>query len=197
MADVFEQRSDLVPWRELLWEVIAKTPYLDWQLLTKRPEAVARSVPWQRGCWPVNVWLGTTVENGTVATSRIRSIVDCGAPISFLSMEPLLERIDLGPWLSDIDWIIVGGESGPHARPFDTDWAEDLILQADSSGVAPFVKQLGSRPVSSGRPLVLRDRKGGEIDEWPSELRRRDFPVTEGCQGKDGLRGLSLNSSKV
>ena len=86
-----------------------------------------------------------------------------------------------------IDWVIVGGESGPRARPMDLAWARSLVEQCRAAGVAPFVKQLGSRPVVSPHgertegcehtlPLKLRDRKGGDPQEWPEDLRVREWP---------------------
>jgi protein gp37 len=71
------------------------------------------------------------------------------------------------------DWMIIGGESGPKARPFDPDWARNLVAQCRAAGVAPFVKQMGENPVG----LKLRDRHGGEWDEWPEDLRIREYPV--------------------
>lgn len=72
-----------------------------------------------------------------------------------------------------IDWIVIGGESGPGARPFDLAWARSLIKQVSAAGVPLFIKQLGARPVIDGQPVELQDRKGGDMDEWPSDLRVR------------------------
>lgn len=93
-----------------------------------------------------------------------------------------------------IDWVIVGGESGPGARPCDVAWIRSIVQQCKAAGVACFVKQLGSTPVSS-RPadfengdtitgeadLILRDRKGGDPSEWPEDLRVREFPAVDGA----------------
>lgn len=89
--------------------------------------------------------------------------------------------------LAGVDWVIVGGESGPGARPMNLAWAQSLVQQCKSAGVPCFVKQLGGNPqwlhVVPGcsvreamEPLSLRDRKGGDPDEWPEELRVREFP---------------------
>lgn len=75
-----------------------------------------------------------------------------------------------------IDWVIVGGESGPRARPFGIGWARDIIGQCRKAGVPVFVKQMGARPVDAAGPVRLRDRKGGDIDEWPEDLRVREYP---------------------
>src|SRR5690348_736847 len=112
MADVFEDRPELAPWRERLWDLIDETPWLDWQLLTKRPENVNRLVTpaWHTGAWPENVWLGTTVEDQRRAEERIPELLNCAAKVRFLSCEPLLGPVDLD--LDGIQWVIVGGESG-------------------------------------------------------------------------------------
>ncbi len=76
-----------------------------------------------------------------------------------------------------IDWVIVGGESGPGARRCEVRWIRDLVTQCGAAGVAAFVKQLGSRPIGAqGMPVALRDKKGGEVEEWPQSLRIRQFP---------------------
>ncbi len=95
MADVFEDHPLLGPWRDRLWEVIESTPWLVWQLLTKRIENVAGMVPWS-GTWPTNVWIGTSVENQRFADQRIPHLLDLtGAAVRFLSCEPLLGPVEL------------------------------------------------------------------------------------------------------
>jgi protein gp37 len=96
-----------------------------------------------------------------------------------------------GGWWSDlghmpgeppqVDWVIVGGESGSRARPFDVQWARDTITQGRAAGTPVFVKQLGAVPVTEGRELdLVHDRKGGDMSEWPEDLRVREFPVLGG-----------------
>ena len=113
MADVFEDRPDLGGERERLWGLVASTPSLIWQLLTKRPENVLRLVPvaWTEWAdafgerheprWPANVWMGTTVEDQQRAEERIPRLLEIPAPVRFLSCEPLLGHVDLNPpgWL--------------------------------------------------------------------------------------------------
>lgn len=89
MADVFEERRDLDPTRERLWRLIEVTPNLDWQLLTKRPQAVKRIAPWGDD-WPSNVWLGTTVEDQDRANLRLPLLLSIPAKVRFLSCEPLI-----------------------------------------------------------------------------------------------------------
>lgn len=150
MADVFEVRADLNPWRERLWELIDATPMLDWLLLTKRPQQIENKVPWTND-WPENIWLGTTVENQRFAEQRLPHLLKHRAKVRFLSCEPLLGTIDLAQWikarpkagLHGIDWIIAGGESGPGARPMHPDWARGLRDQASACKVAFHFKQWG------------------------------------------------------
>ena len=152
MADVFERRLDLVEPRWRLWELIEKTPQLDWLLLTKRPRNVAGMVPWDKSQWPSNVWLGTTVENQAWADKRLPALLRCGAKVRFLSCEPMLGAIDLTPWLASeaIDWVIAGGESGVNSRPMDPSWPRALRDQCVRHGVAFHFKQWGHwAPVDS------------------------------------------------
>jgi protein gp37 len=196
LADVFEAniRFDLDRWRLELFELIRCTPALDWQLLTKRPQNVlpmlgaaleARSraavapetiewlEAWLAGSPPANVWLGTTVEDEERAAERIPHLVAVPAAVRFLSMEPLLERVDLGSHeLAGVHWVIVGGESGQKARVFEPSWAADVVAAVRAVGAAPFVKQMGSHPLG----MALSDPHGGDLDEWPLELRVREFP---------------------
>lgn len=237
MADVFEDRPELEPERQKLWNLIRFTAPvcmcfadygedgdehacacpagdltgggLDWLLLTKRPENVLRMAP--ADILPL-VWVGTTVEDQARADQRIPELLRIPARVRFLSMEPLLGPVDLqldsgretgGPqgWVADPqpDWVIVGGESGPGARPFDLAWARSIRDQCASAGVACFVKQLGAVPMgpgadvdavnipagrNAGAPpgpwrMPLKDRKGGDISEWPDDLRVRQFPEVQ------------------
>ncbi len=140
MADVFEARDDLDPLRARLWELIESTPNLIWQLLTKRPEQIPRRVPpyWlsdsieEWGGWPSNAWVGTSVENQHYAELRIPRLLEVPAPVRFLSAEPLLGPIDHD--LTGIDWVIVGGESGPNARPMHPGWARALRDRCTAPG---------------------------------------------------------------
>lgn len=145
MADVFEDRRDLDPWRERLGALIDETPMLDWLLLTKRPDRAAALAPW-RGEWPANVWLGATVETQLWAERRIPALTSVPARIRFLSCEPLLGPLNLSAWLEQgsIHWVIAGGESGPRARPSDPDWFRSLRDQCVKARVAFHFKQWGA-----------------------------------------------------
>ncbi len=190
MADVFEDHPTLVAEREKLWQLIEETPWLDWLLVTKRPENVDAMMParW-RGKWPHNVWLGFTGENQKRFDDRWVEVENVGRAnqisVLFCSMEPMLERIDIeialddecdGKWLRTLDWLIIGGESGGKARPFDVEWLDDILDQLDGLDVPVFVKQLGSNPTRAGAPLELDHPKGEDPHEWPSHFCRREFP---------------------
>jgi len=90
-----------------------------------------------------------------------------------------------GPFLRDaaVDWVIIGGESGPGARPCDLDWIESIVRQCREAGVACFVKQIGAHPVGEIANCKLKDRKGGDPAEWPASLRVREFPSFNGPAG--------------
>jgi protein gp37 len=147
MADVFERRSDLNAQRTRLWDLIERTPNLDWLLLTKRPQNIERTIPWQSD-WPSNIWLGTSVENQTQAEKRLPYLLKSPAVVRFLSCEPLLGQLNLSTWfnkngLYPIDWVIAGGESGPNSRPMHPDWAVTLLHQCQEFNVPFHFKQWG------------------------------------------------------
>lgn len=171
--------------------------------------------------WPLpNVWMGVSAEDQQRWDERVPVLLETPAAVRFVSAEPLLEPIDAWRELHDSDcvtaqevdgrlgcicnepredhisWVIVGGESGPHARPCNVGWIRGIVAQCKAAGVAVFVKQLGAKPVERqhkggcaafdsylscdcGKPsagIKLRDRHGGDPDEWPEDLRVREFP---------------------
>ena len=184
-----------------LFNLIRRTPHLDWLLLTKRPENVAGMTAEFLGAWELefmpNVWLGVSVEDQARADERIPLLLQTPAAVRFLSVEPLLGPVDLTEWLCEtkifdldgeimrpIDWCIIGGESGHNARPCNLAWIRSLVAQCQAAGVACFVKQLGADPTGAdyvdGKmalgTLLLDDRKGGSPEEWAADLRVRQFP---------------------
>ncbi len=152
MSDVFEDRRDLDAARAKLWTLIEKTKYLDWLLLTKRPESVQKLVPWGKQ-WPNNVWLGTSVENQEWADKRLPQLLALPAKIRFLSCEPLLGALELGCYTKQkgIHWIIAGGESGKGARPTHPDWVRGLRDFAAKQNIAFHFKQWGNFAPASKR----------------------------------------------
>jgi protein gp37 len=159
MADVFEDRRDLGPARERLWRLIDDTPRLDWLLLTKRPQNIADLAPYGDQ-WPNNVWIGATAENQKWLDKRMIELAEVPARVLFLSCEPLLGMIDFSAWIERasrgeqrmVDWVIAGGESGPHARPMNPDWARSIRDQCLAAGVRFHFKQHGNwREVHPGQ----------------------------------------------
>lgn len=167
-----------------VWNTMALAAQHTFQLLTKRPQRMkdilqgweCAGCMWRRSdllwcgppeMWPLpNVWLGTSIESDRYAW-RADHLRATPAAVRFLSLEPLL-----GPLpsldLTGIDWVILGGESGPGARPLDLGWVRDLIAQGHEAGAAVFVKQLGRS---------FDGRKGNDPDTWPEDLRVREMPA--------------------
>lgn len=136
--------------------------------------------------WPLpNVWLGVSAEDQRWADVRVPALLDTAAAIRFVSCEPLLGPVDLtrlatrgGAHLDALagegalGWVIVGGESGRGARPFDVEWVRDLIVRCEAAGVPVFVKQLGSMWAQGHE----QRGKGGDPAAWPEDLRVRQMP---------------------
>jgi protein gp37 len=165
MADVFEDNPLVAEARERLWDVIRITPNLDWLLLTKRPEHIWSMLP--PGSWH-NIWLGTSAETQEYADKRLPllSRLRDQVPVLFVSVEPQLEQVSLVPWLRSgfVDWVIVGGESGPRHRPFDVEWARLLRDECVATDVAFHYKQFGGRTHAEGGCLL----DGLEYKEFPA-----------------------------
>jgi len=182
-ADGFEDNIDGYDWGLELFELIEKTPNLDWLLLTKRPEKVLELVPasWYyfddpSSKFPDNVWIGTSVEDQATAKSRITELLQIPAKIRFLSCEPLLGSVDLDvPRIGRdsflrtglIDWVIVGGESGPNARPMHPDWARSLRDQCVNANVPFFFKQWGQWAIWDKNP---EDVVAADIHYWGENM---------------------------
>jgi protein gp37 len=190
LADVFDNKADPA-WREELWALIRETPNLDWLILTKRISNVAAMLPADWGDGNPNVWLGISVVNQEEADRDIPKLLGVPAAIRFLSMEPLLGPVNLshidvnggygeifplkgttgcededGEPAADVpalDWVIVGGESGPHARPMEQKWVENIRAQCESANVAFFFKQWGGSAKDKGGCQLA----SGESKEWP------------------------------
>ena len=148
--------------RERLWQLIRETPMLRWQLLTKRASNIEKYLPedWGYFGWR-HVWLGVTVENKRHGLRRLNILREIPSKVRFVSIEPLLE--DLGDIdLRGIGWVIVGGESGHHARVMEHAWVERIEAQCREQNVPFFFKQWGGRKDKSG---CLLD--GREVKEWP------------------------------
>lgn len=156
-----------------------------------------------------HIWNGVSVEDQPAADERLPELVRTPSAVRWLSIEPQIGPVELFPWSGLFQWAVIGGESGHDARPFDLAWARSLISECRGGGAAVFVKQLGAVPVvdeaewrlksgldgrgplwllsahNRGRelpgtvPIELADAKGGDMAEWPADLRIREFPRKE------------------
>jgi len=159
MSDLFHAKVPLTFVRDV-FDVMRETPQHTYQVLTKRASRMAKVA--EKLEWPTNVWMGVSVESFE-AVDRIEHLRATPAAVRFLSCEPLLTALP-SLNLSDIDWMIAGGESGPNARPMDPAWVTDLRDQCDAADVAFFFKQWGGRtPKANGREL-----DGRTWDEMPA-----------------------------
>ncbi|MCK4793053.1 MAG: phage Gp37/Gp68 family protein [Desulfobacteraceae bacterium] len=158
-SDFFIEEADA--WRDDAWDIIRKTPHLTYLLLTKRPENIKDRLP---SDWPLpNVWLGVTAENQEMADKRIPIL--CGIPAvkRFVSVEPMVGQVDFtikkhwNNFINKIDWVIVGGESGPGARPAHPNWVRFLRDQCKASGTPFMFKQWGEW-VGEFHPLWKADQ---------------------------------------
>lgn len=183
MSDLFHARVPSA-FIAAVFDVMARTPQHTYQVLTKRHarlSALMRTAVPGEG-WPLlNVHLGVSAEIQGWADLRIPALASVPAAVRFVSAEPLLGPIDLTWDVHSIDWVIVGGESGPGARPIELGWVRRIVEQCQAAGVAVFVKQLGScwaRDNCWGGESVARtDPKGGDWTRWPADLRVREFPT--------------------
>lgn len=150
-----------------VFDVMARAPQHRFQILTKRParmaKVVTRLLSADGGHPLANVWLGTSVES-VGYLSRIDALRRTPAAVRFLSLEPLLGRLP-GLCLTDIDWVIVGGESGPGHRQIDPEWVREIRDRCLSEGVAFFFKQWGGRTPKAGGRLL----DGRAWDQMPVE----------------------------
>jgi protein gp37 len=218
MGDLFHES---VPddYLDRVFAVMVLAPQHTYQILTKRADRLAHYMRLPRcGAWPLpNVWCGVSVEDQRHADERIHLLLQTPAAVRFISAEPLLGPVDFRPHLycpqcgyskkdvaelmdhrlckgpgPAIDQIVVGGESGPGARPCDVEWIRAIVRQCREANVACFVKQLGFSPVGiadgiayrgnttqmpDGFYRFLNDRKGSDPSEWPEDLRVREFPL--------------------
>ena len=157
-SDFFIKAAD--GWRNEAWDIIRRTPHLTYLILTKRVANVLSRLPadWGEG-WP-NVWLGFSAENQKMYDKRLLDMLAVPATIRFVSVEPMLEAINLGlagivprsvqsrytPVAQMLNWVVVGGESGYEPRPLDPNWVNDILAQCEANAVPFFFKQWGGSP---------------------------------------------------
>lgn len=207
MSDLFHEHVP-TEWIDRVFEVMGRAAQHTFQILTKRPERMreyCQAAACMGGVPPANVWLGVSVEDQATLDARFPLLMKTPAAVRWVSYEPALGPITFptihtfgdfewkGPKL---DWVVVGGESGPAARPFDLTWARQTLEQGRAAGMPVFVKQLGAHPHESragrihclarrmdqcgaghwSRSSVIQDRKGSDPAEWPEDLRVREYP---------------------
>lgn len=174
MSDLFHKD---IPdrYRERIFDVMREAKIHQFQVLTKRPERARQFIQGYGGI-PSNMWLGVSVEDQKRAF-RIDVLRDTLAMVRFVSFEPLLGPIEAD--LFGLDWIIIGGESGPHARAMSLAWVRSLIAQARRDDVAIFVKQMGTRwaDLNASRGAHKKDTKGENMGDWPEDLRIQEYPT--------------------
>jgi protein gp37 len=228
MSDLFHEKVQDEWLNKMFSDVMEIATRHTFQILTKRPERMLKYLSWRWGDGRIpmrNIWLGVSVEDQATADERIPLLLQTPAAVRFISYEPALGPVDFNgidfgggykvnslfkgtPFGSSerIDWLVVGGESGPSARSFNLQWARNVIAQCKAAGVACFVKQLGSNPQEIAYPddvtdkeaarwqsdgwtriwnaegnhwrkyYRLKDRKGGDWSEWSPDLRVREYP---------------------
>lgn len=163
LSDVFDNQTP-DSWRADLWALICETPALVWLILTKRPQNTMRMLPPDWGGGYPNVWLGVTAEDQREVDRRLPVLCDVPAKKRFVSAEPLLGEVDLGPWLNRasclgrVSWVIAGSESlgKREGRQTEIEWARYLRDQCAAAGAAFWLKQLAV----SGRIVELPELDG-------------------------------------
>lgn len=191
MSDLFHEGvpTDYI---QRVFDVMVSTPRHTYQVLTKRSARLRELAP--QLPWPENIHIGVSVENQKCGTERILDLcaVEC-AGVRFLSMEPMLEEVQIGlagvlpadmglgyaPTYTRIGWVIVGGESGRRPRPCEPAWIRAVVRECQKWDTPVFVKQLGG---VAAKRHGLRSAKGGKLEEWPPEfadLAVREFPRTD------------------
>ncbi len=185
MSDLFHKQVPL-SFVDRVFETMERANWHKFQVLTKRSSRLRDYINkrYPSSAAPAHIWLGTSIEDGT-KKSRARHLQSANASVRFLSIEPLLGPIGAID-LADIHWVIVGGESGPKARPMQVEWAREIRDQCSRAEVPFFFKQWGGlRPKSGGRLL-----DGREWSEWPganSQSRRGDRGRSNGATEGNSL----------
>ena len=172
MSDLYHPKV-LDNFIEKIFNVMHALPQHVFQILTKRPD---RAIHWEEHWWTPNIWLGTSIENKKTLR-RIKWIQESNAQIKFLSFEPLLE--DLGEInLKNIDWVIVGGESGNNYRPMNHAWARNIRDQCIDENIPFFFKQSSGYKPNTGTQLIEPDGKSTEWKQFPDTLPSKLRPTT-------------------
>ncbi len=188
LTDFFHEAID--DYRHEAWDIIRKCPQHTFQILTKRPERINDNLPDFWNEIKDRIWLGTSI--GSQKSLNRANVLGYSkgnnAAFLFLSLEPLHGEINLDGFLAlnkesngffkPFDWVIVGGESGNDNgqykyRPCELSWIERIVTKCKDTDTAVFVKQLGTH---LSKKMNLSDRHGGDMEEFPENLRIRQFP---------------------
>ena len=172
MSDTFHRDIDY-KYINMMFNTMLITPHHTYQVLTKRP---GRALQWWRSDgekqfdeWPPNVWIGTSVETQKY-TERIKLLSQIPAEIRFVSVEPLLDAVDLTEYIDELNWVIVGGESGINSRPMNPEWVRSIRDQCEKHNTPFFFKQWGG----------VNKKKNGNTLDGKTYL---EFPI----QAKKGM----------
>ncbi len=186
MSDIFHKQVP-IEYIHKIFDVIERASWHQFQLLTKRSKRMMELSP--RLKWPANLWMGVSIENNDY-TFRIDHLTQTQGKIKFLSIEPLL-----GPLpnlnLTNVDWAIVGGESGPNARPIEKTWVEDILKQCKKANVPFFFKQWGGKnKKKTGRSL--NGKTWDELPFYQNEMIPSQKNLSEQHQGERQTLQVSL-----
>lgn len=169
-SDFFHKHAD--DWREEAIRIMLKLPQYNFLIPTKRIERAEECMPysWRTIGWPQNIWLGVSAEDQATFNTRVSILADIPAAVKWVSAEPLLGPIEMTQlptrMAATINWVVIGGESGPHCRPMDIRWAADLLEECEMCEIPAFMKQLGGWP-----------NKRDQMEDFPEGMRIREFPV--------------------
>lgn len=169
MSDLFHEKVPL-NYIERIFAVMQDTPHHRYQILTKRAERMAELAP--KLFWPSNVWMGVSIEDSRVV-DRADALREVPATVRFLSLEPLIGPIP-NLDLTELDWAIIGGESGNKARIMEPEWAVDLLNQCSVANVPCFIKQMGTQ---WAKRHGSKSWKGDDFSEFPEVLQVREYPL--------------------
>ena len=177
MSDLFHKDVP-ASYIKRVFDVMRRAHWHQYQVLTKRSERLRELAPYLS--WEPQIWMGVSVENDDY-TYRIDDLRNTGARVKFLSLEPLLGPLP-GLNLRHIGWVIVGGESGPGARPMNPDWARQIRDQCLRAKVPFFFKQWGG-PVKSRTGRILDGRTWDEMPGEPAKAVEDPFPMLASAVG--------------
>ena len=180
MSDLFHEKLEF-PLIDDIFDVMIQAPWHTYQILTKRAERMLEyfDSTGNRAEYLVKhpgIWMGVSVEDQDAA-HRLDPLVQIPAGVRWVSAEPLIGPLDMGPWYGKgrgIGWVVVGGESGAGARPMKREWATSIREDCKKRKIPYFFKQKG---IWLAKELGCKDRKGADYDEFPEDLKTQEYPA--------------------